>query len=165
MELRDEQWIFIEPLLKKSHPRKKTGRPPANLRDVFEGVLWILRTGARWKDIPRDFPPYQTCHRWFSKWVETGVLNKILWALIRDLKERGDLDLSECLIDATFAGAKKGVYVLDLLSVEKGPRSWQLRTAMVFQSPYILKAPLLTKANWSKKPLITVSSVKSPVEL
>ena len=108
MEVRDEQWEFIEPILKRSEPEKKTGRPTQDLRKVFEGIIWILRTGARWKDLPRDFPPYQTCHRWFSKWVESGTLNEILWALAKDLKDRGDLDLSECLIDATFAGAKKG---------------------------------------------------------
>ena len=123
MEIRDEQWAFIEPILNKSRIIARTGRPTQNLRMVFEGVIWILRTGARWKDLPKEFPSYQTCHRWFSKWVENGVLNRILWALAKDLKDRGDLDLSECLIDATFAGAKKGVYVLDLLSVAKGPRS------------------------------------------
>lgn len=165
MEIRDEQWAFIEPILNKSRIIAHTGRPTQDLRRVFEGVVWILRTGARWKDLPKEFPSYQTCHRWFSKWVASGALNRILWALAKDLKDRGDLDLSECLIDATFAGAKKGAYVLDLLSVAKGPRSWQLRTAMVFQSPYILRAPLLTKASWSKKPLISVSSVETPFEL
>ena len=159
MEVRDEQWEFIFPILKRGEPEKKTGRPTQDLRKVFEGIIWILRTGARWKDLPREFPPYQTCHRWFAKWVESGTLNEILWALAKDLRDRGDLDLSECLIDATFAGAKKGVYTLDLLSVEKGPRSWQLRTAMVFQSPYILRAHLRTKVDWSKKPLIVDSSI------
>lgn len=158
MEIRDEQWEFIEPIIKKTAGRRRVGRPPQDHRRVFEGIVWVLRTGARWKDLPKEFPAYQTCHRWFSKWVESGVINRILWALAKDLKERGGLDLSECLIDASFTGAKKGGYVLDLLSVAKGPRSWQLRTAMVFQSPYILRAHLRTKANWSKKPLIVDSS-------
>jgi Putative transposase of IS4/5 family (DUF4096) len=158
MELRNEQWAFIEPIIKRSERKKRTGRPTQDLRMVFEGIIWVLRTGARWKDLPKDFPSYQTCHRWFAKWVETGTINEILWELAKDLKDRGDLDLSECLIDASFSAAKKGVYVLDLLSVAKGPRSWQLRTAMVFQSPYILRAHLRTKANWSRKPLITDSS-------
>lgn len=158
MEIKDEQWAFIEPLIKKSEPKKVTGRPTQDLRMIFEGIVWVLRTGARWKDLPKEFPSYQTCHRWFAKWVENGLINKILWAMAQDLKDRGQIDLSTCLIDATFSGAKKGVYVLDLLSAAKGPRSWQLRTAMVFQSPYVLRAHLRTKSNWSKKPLIVDSS-------
>jgi transposase len=158
MEIKDEQWLFIEPIIQKAEPKKRTGRPQSDFRQVFEGIIWVLRTGARWKDLPKEFPSYQTCHRWFAKWVELGTLNDILWAMAKDLKDRGELDLSECLIDATFSGAKKGVYTLDLLSVAKGPRSWQLRTAMVFQSPYILRAHLRMKANWSKKPLIVDSS-------
>jgi len=158
MEIKDEQWSFIQPIIEKSEPKKRTGRPNHDFRLIFEGIVWVLRTGARWKDLPKEFPSYQTCHRWFAKWVESGVINNILWAMAKDLKDRGSIDLSECLIDATFSGAKKGVYILDLLSVAKGPRSWQLRTAMVFQSPYILRAHLRTKANWSKKPLIVDSS-------
>lgn len=157
-EIKDEQWGFIEPIIQESEPPKKVGRPTHSFRDIFEGIVWVLRTGARWKDLPKEYPSYQTCHRWFAKWVENGVINKILWALANDLKDRGQLDLSECIIDGSFAGAKKGVYMLDLLSVAKGPRSWQLRTAMVFQSPYILRAHLRTKASWSKKPLVVDSS-------
>ena len=88
MEIRDEQWAFIEPILNKSRIIAHTGRPTQDLRMVFEGVVWILRTGARWKDLPKAFPSYQTCHRWFSKWVESGALNRILWALAKDLKDR-----------------------------------------------------------------------------
>jgi transposase len=70
--------------------------------------LWILRTGAPWKDLPERYPPYQTCHRRFQRWIEEGVLSDVLEALAEDLEERGDIDLSECYIDATFVAAKKG---------------------------------------------------------
>ncbi len=68
----------------------------------------MLRTGAHWRDLPERYPPYQTCHRRFQRWVEKGVLSHILEALAEDLKERGRLDLSECFIDGTFVVAKKG---------------------------------------------------------
>ena len=71
-------------------------------------ILWILRTGAPWRDLPRRYPPYQTCHRRFQKWVTEGVLESVLAALTRHLRERGELDLSECFIDATFVVAKSG---------------------------------------------------------
>jgi transposase len=60
------------------------------------------------KDLPERYPPYQTCHRRFQKWIEEGVLGTILEALAKDLEERGEIDLSECYIDGTFVVAKKG---------------------------------------------------------
>lgn len=78
MEIKDEQWSFIQPIIEKSEPKKWTGRPSHDFRLIFEGIVWVLRTGARWKDLPKEFPSYQTCHRWFAKWVESGVINNIL---------------------------------------------------------------------------------------
>lgn len=53
--LNDEQWQKIEPLLPKTKPGR-VGRPPADNREVLEGILWILRTGASWKDLPKRYP-------------------------------------------------------------------------------------------------------------
>jgi transposase len=60
--------------------------------------------------LPDRYPPYQTCHRRFQRWVREGALERVLEALARDLKERGKLDLSECFIDGTFVVAKKSSY-------------------------------------------------------
>jgi len=68
---------------------------------ALDGVLWILRTGAPWKDLPRRYGAYQTCHRRFQQWQRSGVLDSILWALCEDLMERGKLDLSQSLEDVT----------------------------------------------------------------
>lgn len=136
MDLKDEQWAFIEPLLPKKKIRKDgRGRPWQDDRQIFNGILWILRTGAPWKDLPERYPPYQTCHRRFQSWVKKKVFKKCLEVLSQDLIERGKLDVSECYIDGSFASAKKGVLELVKLSAAKGPRSWQLQTAMVFLSP------------------------------
>ena len=159
-DLREEQWNLVASFIPKSITRTSRGRPPRNPRDVLNGILWIMRTGAPWADLPSRYPPYQTCHRYFQKWVEEWVLDHILKALAEDLRRRGKIDLSECFIDATFAGAKKGVQTLDLRNVGKGPRSWQFQTAMVFLSPYVLLQPISTKENWLKGPLITVSSAQ-----
>lgn len=70
--------------------------------------------------------------------VRLGVLERILRRLIQDLESRGKIDLSEVFIDVSFASAKKGALELAKLSAEKGPRSWQSRTAMVFLSEYPL---------------------------
>ncbi len=109
MDLTDEQWAILEPLLPEPNKRSDgRGRPWRPAREVLNGVLWVLRTGAPWHDLPERYPPYQTCHRRFQTWVHDGTLEGILKALAQDLKERGDLDLSECFIDGTFIVAKKG---------------------------------------------------------
>ena len=107
-ELTDEQWSLIEPLFDQPPTIRGRGRPRRSERDVMNGVLWILRSGARWCDLPARFPPYQTCHRRFQQWVKDGTLKRVLETLAEDLRTRGGWDLSECFIDATFITAKKG---------------------------------------------------------
>ena len=109
MDLTEYQWQLLEPLLPVPPVREDgRGRPWRDPRDVLGGILWVLRTGAPWADLPKRYPPYQTCHRRFQAWVEAGVMEQVLHTLARDLKERGGLDLTECFVDATFASAKKG---------------------------------------------------------
>jgi hypothetical protein len=96
----------------------------------LEGILWIVKTGARWKDLPKSYPPYQTCHRRFQQWVEEGVFDKVIEVLARDLQERGGINMSECFIDGTFSLASGG-YVWDQLSAVKAPRSSQSETLVV----------------------------------
>lgn len=140
MELTDDQWQLIKTLIPEPHRREDgRGRPWRGNREVLEGILWIGRTGAPWKDMPKEFPPYQTCHRRMQQWVQNGTFEKVLVALAKDLEKRGGLDLREAFIDGTFSPAKKGGLVLGKQKREKAPKSWELRTAMVFQSPFGLK--------------------------
>lgn len=137
MDLTDAQWAIIAPLLPKPRIREdRRGRPWRDPRDVLNGILWILRTGAPWKDLPDRYPSHQTCHRRFQSWAKSGALEHVLQALARDLEERGELNLSECFIDGAFAGAKKGARWWERPSAARGPRSWQSSTAMVFLSEY-----------------------------
>ena len=109
MDLTDEQWAILKPLIAEKPPREDgKGRPRVNNREVLGGILWVLRTGAAWQDLPDRYPSPATCHRRFQEWRKEGVLEEILQTLARDLKERGDLDLSECFIDGFFVVAKKG---------------------------------------------------------
>jgi transposase len=141
MELTNEQWSRIEPIIVSSTPSKDPrGRPARNPRKVFNGILWILRTGAPWKDLPQRYPPYQTCHRRFQQWVKQGVFRRIAQELVEDLNERGKIDIREAFIDGSFAPAKKGVLLSARQSAVKAPRSWQSQTLLVFLSPLTLKA-------------------------
>jgi len=101
----------------------------------WEAKLWVLRAGVPWHDLPRRYPPYQTCHRRFQQWQRSGRLDRLLRRLAEDLRDRGHLDLTEAFVDATFAGAKKGARPLALPAVVRGAKSWRSATAMVFLSP------------------------------
>jgi transposase len=89
----EEQWELIERLLPSPAARSDgRGRPGKNNRYVQNAIIWILRSGARGKDLPRDFPSYQTCHRRFQQCITDGTVRKTLEVLGRDLEERGEID-------------------------------------------------------------------------
>ena len=166
MDLTEEQWDFVEPLIPK--PRRRSdgrGRPWRDPRDVLDGVLWVLRTGAPWKDLPPRYPPYQTCHRRFQQWCRDGTLQRVLRALADHLYERGGIDITEAFIDGTFAGAKKGALPSGKRSAGRGPRSWQLQTAMVFLSPPGLQVLRRMKSRSSNRPSIRVLCDEHPIAL
>ena len=151
-DLTDAQWEHLRPLVEWNQKRRPDGRgrPWSNARQVLDGVLWILRTGAPWQDLPPRYGPYQTCHRRFQQWARAGVLDGILWALCEDLIARGKLGLDETFVDASFIGAKRGAITLVERAAAKGARSWQSRTAMVFLSPSGLQALRRMNARSSK---------------
>jgi hypothetical protein len=75
---------------------------------VLNNILWILRTGTPWADLPDRYPSNQTCHRRFQQWVRSGVLRTILKILAQALHDEGYLDLEEAFIDGSFAPGKRG---------------------------------------------------------
>src|SRR5947199_8568824 len=104
----DEQWGRIASHLPEHPPSPKGGRPRAPDRECLEGLLWLLRTGARWQDVPVDLPSGSTCWRRLREWAGGGVLEDVQAALVQGLAELGKVDLRELLADATFVRAKKG---------------------------------------------------------
>ncbi|WP_234369486.1 transposase [Leptospira santarosai] len=113
--------------------------PVTDARSILNGILWILRTGAQWKDLPDRYPPYQTCHRRFQEWNRNGTMRNIICSLAKDLRKRGEIDIEESFIDGTFVPAKKGAQKSVKRSVGRVQRSWQSETAMVFLSPFAQK--------------------------
>ncbi len=106
--LTDEQWQRLAPHLPE-HPRSpKGGRPRADDRECLEGILWLLRSGARWRDIPVDLPSGCTCWRRLQEWAGDEVLQRVHALLIEELGASGKLSLEELLADATFIRAKTG---------------------------------------------------------
>jgi hypothetical protein len=112
-DLTDKQWDVLGQIIGEP-PRRddNRGRPWCDNRQVLNGILWILRTGAQWRALPKQYPSYQTCHRRFQQWLHEGTLDAILWCISETLHMDGVIDLSECFIDGSFVGAKKGGSVL-----------------------------------------------------
>ena len=145
-DLTDEQWKKLDELIPEP-PRREDGRgrPWTDRRAVLNGVLWVLRTGAPWADVPDRYPSYQTCHRRFQQWVRSGVMRGVLEALALELKVRGGLDVKEAFIDGSFAPAKKGDRKSGKRSAARERKSWQLQTATVCRCLFVSKVLLLMK--------------------
>jgi transposase len=105
-ELGDEQWNLIAPLLPKPKGR---GRPWAEDRRTLNGILWVLRSGARWKDLPPKYGSRSTCHRRLQEWQDQGVWERIRLKLLSTLDSQAKLDWSRAFLDGSFVPSKKGV--------------------------------------------------------
>ena len=109
MRLNDTQWAVLAPLIPPPIKRTKRGRPRRPDRDVLDGILWILRTGAQWDALPKgEYPPKTTCHDRFQEWNERQVFPAILAALYEMSEELSLLDLREANTLGPFSAAKKG---------------------------------------------------------
>lgn len=146
--LSDEQWAQLEPLLPKL---KSRGRPFRDSREVLEGILWVLKTGARWRDLPEGYPSPATCWRRLQRWEEDGTWERIWRAFLRELDRRGWLDWEETFADATFASAKKGATRSAKRSEARERSAWWWWTARVFLSEQPFTPPRRQKSRSSKK--------------
>jgi transposase len=160
-ELSDAQWQLIEPILRLKRRSDGRGRPWQDTRAVLDGILWVLGTGAEWRELPKKYPPYQTCHRRFRQWVREGSLERILRFLAEGLQARGKLELEEAFIDASFTGEKRGASRSGPPSAAKDRKSSLWRMITVFLSQLVSKALRRTKANLSKASSGTASSTAS----
>ena len=120
--LTDRQWRMMEPLLPRLRGGPKGGRPWADDRSTLEGILWVLKTGARWQDLPPSYPHPATCWRRLALYEQLGVWDRIWRVLLRRLDRRRRLKVTECFVDATFASAKGGAIRLARPGGAKGRR-------------------------------------------
>ncbi len=107
-ELGDDQWALIEPLLPG---RKCRGRPRTDDRLTLNGILWVLRSGARWKDLPPKYGSRSTCHRRLNQWQDQGVWEKIRLTFLGTLDCQAKLDWNEAFLDGSFVPGKKGARI------------------------------------------------------
>ena len=111
-ELTDEQWERLEPLLPRQRPT--TGRPNKDHRTILNGILWILRTGAPWRDLPERYGPWKTVFSRFRRWQEAGIWDRLLTGIQIEAAHDDQIDGSVAMIDSSSirahqhaAGARK----------------------------------------------------------
>jgi putative transposase len=91
-DVTDEEWAHVEPLIP---PAKRGGRKrEANMREVFNGVMYVLSTGSQWRYIPKDLPPKSTVYRYFCDWAWDGILDRIHDALYVKCREQAEREAS-----------------------------------------------------------------------
>jgi transposase len=106
----DEEWAFFEVFIQAA--RRPNGRKPDNHRLVLDGIFWIARTGAPWRDLPEEFGKWSSVYRQFRRWTLVG-----LWALVLDALNDSGVTLDKVqMVDSTIirahhhaAGAKGGL--------------------------------------------------------
>lgn len=87
--LSDEEWDILEPLLLEILPPKQRTRP-ANWtkREILDGILYQLKNGCNWQDLPKDLPPYSTVYWHYKQWREAGVIERLMDALHQQVREQ-----------------------------------------------------------------------------
>lgn len=119
-EVSDVQWAVISPLL----PQQTLGRPGRDPRQLWNGLFWILYSGAPWRDLPVRYGPWQTVYERFRRYRRDGTLVKVLQALQLQLNAAQRLDAGTWLVDATHVRAGRAAAGARKKTVGKLGRRW-----------------------------------------
>jgi len=133
MRLSDRQWELIGDLFPEPKRRRDgRGRPWASNRQCVEGILWVLRTGARWRDLPAAYPSGVTCWRRLRRWEDEGVWLEAWQQLLAALNQQQLLEWDETFLDGSFVSAKKGALLWEKPSAGRGQSGWYWSMARAF---------------------------------
>lgn len=141
-KLTEKQWEKIKPHLPKRSRSKKGGRPTNDDRKSFEGILWILWTGAPWSELPRRYGGSSTVWRRLRDWSSDGTLLNLWRAFLAELNERDQIKWDECFADGTFASAKKGA------KKSAKPRGERVRSSWFWSMATVLRSEF----TWTRRP-------------
>jgi transposase len=120
-ELTDEEWLQIKDLLPPEQPSGK-GRPRKDNRVLLNGMLWIARSGAAWRDLPERYGPWESVYSRFRKWLDDGILDNIFRVLTLEA-DYENLSIDSTIVRAHQASAgapKKGARAQKKLEGAKG---------------------------------------------
>jgi transposase len=117
-ELMDEEYEVLRPMLPQERVPHKAGHPWAGHRKILNGLLWCLRTGAPWRDIPERYGPWSTIQTRFRRWCKEGLWQKILDTLQARSRKLGRIDFEFSAVDGASVRAHKAAAGAE----KKGPR-------------------------------------------
>lgn len=140
-DLLDRLWVRVAPLIPPAAAKPKGGRPRHDDRECLAGIVYVLRNGVRWRDLPSEYPSGPTCWRRHSDWTALGIWTEIWSAVVEELAAVGLLDTGELFADATFVPAQKGGAKSGKPRSGKGVRSNSLPTPTAFRS--VSRRPVL----------------------
>mgnify|MGYP003337669245 FL=1 len=149
--LSNADWAFFEPFLIETGPKR--GRPPSDHRRVLDGIFWIARTGAPWRDLPGEFGKWSSVYRQFLRWTQAGIWDVLLEAVANSEAVPDSVQMIDSTIVRAHhhaAGGKGGFrkMLLAVREVASRPRSTSERTRKA--SPSQLRSrqakPTMSKA-------------------
>jgi transposase len=125
-DLTDSEWSVIEPVLPKGRP----GRQPQNNRRVMDGIFWVLRTGAPWRDLPERYGPYTTAYNRFNRWRKAGIWDRLMEAVTKAHNGKVQMiDSSIVRVHQHASGVKKRVEIVVLGEAAEGCRRKSTRAS------------------------------------
>ena len=104
----DQLWAKIEPILAQYDPPKRLGRKRIDQRRALDGIIYRLRSGVQWNQLPREFGDDSSIHRTFQRWVELGIFDHFWATLITDCQELGGVNWEWQAADAAMGKARLG---------------------------------------------------------
>jgi transposase len=140
--LSEQQWTRIKEHLPARTRSPRGGRPAADDRKCFEGILWVLWTGAQWSELPPRYGPKSTVHDRLRRWTKDGTLESLWRAFLAQLQEREQIRWDECFVDGTFVPAKKGARASARPSGARARSLWYWLMARVLRSEF----------TWTRRP-------------
>jgi transposase len=131
MHLTDEQWLLVQPLLPQPPPAGRRGRPSIDQRQILNGILWKLAARCSWRKLPASYPSSQVCYLYFRRWMQAGLLKKVVSALMHDVETRGQFDVKKAVTTGIVKFEEKEdcvvIYVLSRFSC-----AWQFQTTLPY---------------------------------
>ena len=105
-EMTDEEFALLEPLLSPERSGK-AGKPWKSHRTVLNGIFWILRSGAPWRDLPERYGPWKTVYDRFRRWSHSGLFQRILDVLEARARKADRIDFEFSAVDGSTVRAHK----------------------------------------------------------
>src|SRR3989304_414448 len=104
----DELWNKIRPIIGKLDPPKWTGRKRIEARAALDAIIFRMRTGCQWNQLPKEFPDDSSVHRTFQRWITLGLLDKIWAAVVENCNKLGGVDWQWQAADTAMGKARFG---------------------------------------------------------